>query len=255
MYARSVYCAFICSVNRRELAMFRNNEKGQVLALTALLLVVLLIAAGLAVDMGYLRYSRRLAQTAADAAALAGASQIVIDPTKVDEAALADAGLNNFQKNWDGTGAGNVGNISVVCSISTSLNGTGSDCDSGATTDDYVSVTVTKIQPTFFAKVMGIGQEPVSAHAVAHLVNSINCLTATGSNPVWNAPYLSGNGYQFVTSLTNTGGAMNNGVSSAGGAVTTYGPGFQLDAAGCSVTAPTLTLSPPQRLPSRSQYK
>lgn len=238
--------SFVLSRERSSL-MFRNNEKGQVLALTALLLVVLLIAAGFAVDMGYLRYSRRLAQTAADAAALAGASQIVNDPTKVDEAAIADAGLNNFQNNWDGTGSGTVGNVSVACSISTSLNGTGSGCDSGATTDDYVSVTVTKIQPTFFAKVMGIGQEPITAHAVAHLVNSINCLTATGSNPVWNAPYAAGipAGYQFTTSLTNNGGAMNNGVSSAGPPVTSFGPGFQLDATGCSVTAPTLSLNLP----------
>ena len=51
----------------------RRNQAGQVLVTTALGLVMLLGFAGLAVDMGVMRYQRRLQQTAADGAGIAGA--------------------------------------------------------------------------------------------------------------------------------------------------------------------------------------
>ena len=54
----------------------RNGESGQSLVLVAIGLVVLIGILGLALDMGYLRYVRRELQTAADAAALAGAMDV-----------------------------------------------------------------------------------------------------------------------------------------------------------------------------------
>ena len=46
----------------------RNKQSGQILVGTAAALVVFLGVAGLAMDMGALRYQRRLQQTAADGA-------------------------------------------------------------------------------------------------------------------------------------------------------------------------------------------
>ena len=46
-----------------------NKEAGNIVLLTALTLTVLMGFAGLAIDMGMLRYDKRLQQTAADAAA------------------------------------------------------------------------------------------------------------------------------------------------------------------------------------------
>src|SRR5271157_4037301 len=54
----------------------RNQEAGNILLLTALSLTVLMGFVGLAVDMGMLRYDKRLQQTAADAAAIAGANNL-----------------------------------------------------------------------------------------------------------------------------------------------------------------------------------
>jgi uncharacterized membrane protein len=53
-----------------EAAMTRNNERGQALAITALAVTLLMGFAGLAVDIGALRYQKRLQQSAADAAAI-----------------------------------------------------------------------------------------------------------------------------------------------------------------------------------------
>src|SRR5260370_35367630 len=59
-----------------EVTMTRKNEAGQALVLVAVALVILLGFAGLGIDMGNLRYQRRLQQTAADAAAIAGATNL-----------------------------------------------------------------------------------------------------------------------------------------------------------------------------------
>ena len=56
--------------------MTRRKEAGQALVFAALGMTVFLGFAGLAIDMGMLRYDRRLQQSAADAAALAGASNL-----------------------------------------------------------------------------------------------------------------------------------------------------------------------------------
>src|SRR5437868_9585661 len=61
---------------RVETVMKFTKQSGQVLFGTAAALVVLAGFAGLAIDMGTLRYQRRLQQTAADGAAIAGAQNL-----------------------------------------------------------------------------------------------------------------------------------------------------------------------------------
>ena len=53
-----------------------ESQRGQTLVLVALLLVVLMGLTSLAADAGYYHYQQRVMQTAADSAALAGASEI-----------------------------------------------------------------------------------------------------------------------------------------------------------------------------------
>src|SRR6516164_3968761 len=60
----------------RSKCVFLRADEGQALVTVALALTVLLGFTGLAVDMGVLRYEKRLQQTAADAAAIAGASNL-----------------------------------------------------------------------------------------------------------------------------------------------------------------------------------
>src|SRR5215831_6270984 len=57
-------------------AMKRRNEAGQSLVFVAVGLLALLGFVGLGIDMGVLRYERRLQQSAADGAAIAGATNL-----------------------------------------------------------------------------------------------------------------------------------------------------------------------------------
>src|ERR1051325_8380390 len=71
-----------------------NKQSGQVLVGAAVALVVLCGFAGLAIDMGALRYQKRVQQTAADSAAIAGASNLTY--TGYQTAAQAAAAQNGF---------------------------------------------------------------------------------------------------------------------------------------------------------------
>ena len=90
-----------------EVMVKRRSEAGQTLALVSICLVTFLAAAGLAVDMGYMRYEKRLMQSAADSAALIAATDANLGESGsaiADAQAVATA--NGFQ---DG-----VNNVSVI---------------------------------------------------------------------------------------------------------------------------------------------
>src|ERR1700687_1999311 len=57
-----------------QLRQLRIADEGQALVLTALALVVLMLMAGLGVDVAFLRYQKQQMQKAADAGAIAGAT-------------------------------------------------------------------------------------------------------------------------------------------------------------------------------------
>src|SRR5580700_11260745 len=81
-------------------AMMRKNERGQALLPAAVGLTVFILAAGLGIDMGYLRYEKRLQQSAADSAAIAGAAQYGYESSvcdgSVSTAAKTDSASNGF---------------------------------------------------------------------------------------------------------------------------------------------------------------
>src|ERR1700676_2538491 len=79
-----------------------NKQSGQALVGTAIAVVVLAGFTGLAIDMGTLRYQKRLEQTAADAAAIAGASNLVFKSGVTAGAQTAPA-QNAFSANSGGT--------------------------------------------------------------------------------------------------------------------------------------------------------
>jgi len=59
----------------------RREDSGQALVLAILALPVILGMVGLAIDVGYLRYTKRLMQTAADSGAIAGALALKDTPS------------------------------------------------------------------------------------------------------------------------------------------------------------------------------
>jgi hypothetical protein len=68
---------------------YYKNQRGMTLILFALILVVLLMVAGLAVDISYMYRGKGELQAAADAAAIAGAARLDLTPTQVDARNMA----------------------------------------------------------------------------------------------------------------------------------------------------------------------
>jgi Flp pilus assembly protein TadG len=148
----------------------RNRESGYGLIFAAFGLVVLLGAAGMSVDIGYLRYQRRLLQSAADSAALAGAAQLGAGTggAAAVTAAKNDSELNGFQ---DGSG-----NITVTATPTTLFGNANS-----------MQVQVTNIYPTFFMRIFGgaLRNVTVSTTATAQYQGSRGCIYAlTGGNGI-----------------------------------------------------------------------
>ena len=143
--------------------MLRNTrQSGQALVAATFGLVALLAATGLAIDMGFLRYQKRLEQSAADSAALAGAAVIEFGGNYT-AAAQQDASLNGFT---DG-----VKNVTVTPNSPPS---TGPNVGNR----NAVEVIVSAVQPTFFMKILGVNSTTLTARAVAVLSgNGVrNCL-------------------------------------------------------------------------------
>ena len=117
-----------------------RDESGQVLVMTVFCMAVLLGCLGLAIDVGVLLRAQRNMQTAADAAAMAGATELFYNGvTNVDARAYAAAKANGV----DNTVSGNVVNVT----LSPTLAG-GSACSS------CVEVQLSTPNPTIFMKTM-----------------------------------------------------------------------------------------------------
>ena len=152
------------------------------MVVAALSLTVLLGFAGLGIDMGMLRYERRLQQSAADAAALAGASDICPGCTGYKAAAQNAAAANGFTSAFDELSD---------CESSTAAIGTicvdvDSSPDTGPHKNDtnYIQVRIAKVQPTYFMKVFGVNSEVIIARAVAgYLPTGGGCLFAGATAP------------------------------------------------------------------------
>jgi hypothetical protein len=142
-----------------------HSERGQVLPLIAVCLAVLMLFAGLAVDVGYWSYQQRQQQNAADAAALGGAQALLAAGCSGVSAAQT-AGQHDAQANGYTNGSGGVS----VTINSPSVVGryAGQSCSVSAV------VTNTKVNRFFTGM---LGQEktiPVSTQAVATLISNNN---------------------------------------------------------------------------------
>jgi hypothetical protein len=135
----------------------RQRESGQALVAATFGLVVLLGCAGLAVDVGYLRYQQRLQQSAADSAALAGAAESAAG--NATAAAREDALLNGYTNG--------VNNVTVTVNPAFPF---------GAVTG--VQVQVSAVHPTFFMRIFGVNNATVSTTAVAIVNSAKNCVYA-----------------------------------------------------------------------------
>jgi len=210
--------------------MNRKGEFGQALVLTAAALVVLLGFAGLGIDMGMLRFQRRVQQTAADAAALAEANDLGFGGVNTT-AAQTGAQNNGF--------AGATVNFSQPCptsvsSLTVTVNNppqSGPHQAGSANAGDYVEVCVATLQPTYFMRIFGINSETVNARAVATNYggatkgnSNYNCLLTLGP-PAASVEGVNINGHADLNAPT-CGVADNGNYNTKGSALTVTAGSF-----------------------------
>src|SRR6266436_6765493 len=143
-----------------------RGSSGQILVLVTAGLVILTAFAGLAVDVGQFWSARRQMQTAADAAAIAGASALRFSgsPSAAADAVASTDGFKDVSLDPSSTVTVTVNNPPV------------SGAYHGNAT--YVEVIVSQPQPTYFLRVLGYSSIGVSARSVASSVNGPACLYA-----------------------------------------------------------------------------
>lgn len=161
------------------------DESGQMILLTSVSLFVVLGMLGFAIDIGHFRYVKRNLQSAADAAAIAAALEIRICGTTSNCAvmqtaakdALTENGLSadSVLTNCSGTPGDGVTLMinNPTCEIS-------SDPNTGKA--DYVEAIVSEKVPTYFAGLVGVSSEMVSARAEAARIGG-PCIVALGGPP------------------------------------------------------------------------
>ena len=160
---------------KQSLKRFGRADEGQALVLTALALIVLMLMAGLGVDVGYLRYQKQQMQKAADAGAIAGASALIYSGSAVQviNAAQNDTSANGFTNGQSG----------VTVTVNTPPQTAG---DPFQGHEGYVEVIVAQTRPTFFMRVGGVDTVNVRGRAVASAVapgsGCIYALAPSGSN-------------------------------------------------------------------------
>jgi Flp pilus assembly protein TadG len=145
----------------------KENERGQALILVSLALIGLLAVAGLALDGGQLYRSRRQAQNAADAAALAGARLLLSETCassgnsdlEISNAIIEFADRNGVT--WDGS---NI--LAQYIKVENDGLGTLTVVNSRAQATG-ISVTLVMTSNTSFMRIVGIDHMTTPASAVA----------------------------------------------------------------------------------------
>jgi hypothetical protein len=210
----------------RELVMEMNrwSEGGQALVFVALSLLVLTGLVGLSVDMGYLRYTKRRLQTAADSAAVAGASELQTGNYRA--AALNDSKSNGFEDGVSETTV-TVFNPPKDAPFAGKVN-----------SRNYVEVEVQQNAPTFFMRIFGVNTAALRATAVAELGSSRGC--------IYSLALLGGITVNGTVNAPDCGVVDNAILSVGGGCITASSIGVVLNlvGGGCTNPAPILGIAP-----------
>lgn len=149
----------------------RRGERGSVLAVSTLGMLVFLLAAGLCVDISHLYVVKTELQNAADAAALAAAASLNSDDGGITKATdIAVSALNNYEFNNNGA---TITRTDVRFAVNLSDFDAGLDMNetsarAAASRIRFVKVTVpTKAVNVFFASMVIGNSRNVGAEAVA----------------------------------------------------------------------------------------
>ncbi len=169
----------------------REREEGQSLIIVAVAIMTLMAFVGLAIDLGIVYVERIRVQRAVDAAALAGAPELPLEP------AAHLSALQYLEDNGYGCGVSVTTPTLFTCTnpnVRLEINGSyiwGPAADaadiviklntvdyrdlSGSTESaDRIRVEVTKKAPIYFMKLFGFGDIPVHASAVAENISNLD---------------------------------------------------------------------------------
>jgi Flp pilus assembly protein TadG len=167
----------------------RARERGQTLVVITVFMMSLLGAAALAIDVGQFYVTKRAVQAAADASALAGASQL-----PVSQSAATTAANSMYGKN---------GKASDTVSVSITTTTVASDS---------VKVTATRATPGYFAKLFGIASANIQATASATIGSYTAYASKTNVMPwgVMRGNYVPGSSYTiYGDSSSSNNGALS----------------------------------------------
>jgi Flp pilus assembly protein TadG len=137
----------------------RGRSRGQVIVLVCVSLVAMMGMIGVVTDFSFMQHQKNMMQTAADSAAMAGSEELSYGDMVA--AGKADAATNGYTD----------GQSSVTVTINNPPS-TGPNAANSA----YVEAIVSKPEPTYFMRVLGVGTLTVSARAVAYEGNGPNCI-------------------------------------------------------------------------------
>lgn len=234
-----------------------TGESGYVLVVVALALPVILGVLGLAIDVGHLRYVKWRMQAAADAAAVAGAHEILFGTWQA--AACADAVRNGYSCSVPGI------------SVTVNRPPTQGPCSLNPNIKNFcVEVIITQpAVPTFFMKIFGVNYASVSARAVGILWSGPNCIYALDTGNTQGALKLTPDdaSYNYALdaqcgiavnssntdafhvgdykSVTAKSIGVNGGYTTGNSTVTVTDPPYQVVTGMLPVTDPLAYLTPP----------
>jgi len=211
----------------------RAGERGQVLAMTAILLITVCVLIAVAADMGYFFDYRRQMQTGADGAAMAGADQL---RRRASDSEIRSAAFNGASSNGFTNGANAVQVTVNHPPVSGFYAGN----------DAFVEATISQPRPTIFMGTLGFQSATVSTRAIAGAQDSPNCVYAldpSATHSFNTSGSASVNAACGIVVDSSSGSAM---VSSGGGQVTAASIAVTGDAVGCCFSPPPQTGVPPE---------
>jgi Putative Flp pilus-assembly TadE/G-like len=213
---------------------FLRDEGGQAAILAALSLAVILGMVALAIDVGQLRYQKRAMQGAVDAAALAAGLEIRVCGTTPNCAAMQAAARAALVENGF-SGATLTTNCSSTSTTGLTLQVNDPPCSLGTSdpnygNNHYVEAVISRQEPLFFARVLGIPNIKISARAEAERDPTAPCIYALDPTGAGAINMLIGLGVQSKCGIVD---------ESSNSAALTCAVGLVLSAPSISVTGGT----------------
>ena len=159
-----------------------GDESGQTIVIAAVGIAVIIAFLGLAIDVGQVRHAKRDLQKAADAAALAGAIEVLPCLNVSDCSAMQAAAKDAVTENGLATPTVVLNCASFTPSTGVTLLLNNGPCsistDPNKTKTSYVEAVVSQQQPTTFAQLIGIHKVALTARAEAQHIGETNCIYA-----------------------------------------------------------------------------